>query len=73
VLENDTDADSGDTKTVTALGTNGTVGTVSIDANGTGVHYAVGSAFQSLRAGQSATDRFTTQWRMARAPSRPPP
>ncbi len=59
VLANDTDVDSGDTKTVIALGTQGTTGVVTIDAGGTGVHYAVGGAFQNLRAGEMATDRFT--------------
>src|SRR6266513_2661552 len=59
VLANDTDADSGDTRAVTTIDTHGTVGTVTIDAGGTGVHYAVGSAFQSLRAGVTATDSFT--------------
>src|SRR6266513_3550737 len=59
VLANDTDVYSGDTRTVAAIDTHGTVGPVTIDAGGTGVHYAVGSAFQSLRAGVTATDSFT--------------
>ena len=58
VLANDTDPDDVDTRTITMLDTTATAGTVTIDAGGLGVHYAVGNAFQYLRAGQTATDTF---------------
>ncbi len=56
LLANDTDAD-GDTLSVTAIGTTGTIGTVSLA--GGNVTYAAGSAFQYLKAGETATDSFT--------------
>ena len=59
VLANDTDADSADSKTVGAVDATGALGSISIDAGGGGIHYAVGSAFQNLRTGQTATDSFS--------------
>ena len=59
VLANDIDPDAGDTKTVVAVNSVGTLGSVSIGANGANVMYDVGTAFQHLTAGQSATDSFT--------------
>ncbi|MBO9523325.1 MAG: tandem-95 repeat protein [Nocardioidaceae bacterium] len=56
VLANDTDADS-DTLSVTAVDTTGTVGTVT--NNGTDVTYDPNGAFESLGAGDTATDTFT--------------
>ncbi len=59
VLANDTDPDAGDTKRVISVNTQGMLGTVSVTAGGTGVIYTVGSAFQALNAGQTATETFT--------------
>jgi VCBS repeat-containing protein len=59
VLANDTDADVGDTKRVIAVDNTGLQGTVSVAANGTGVVYTPGNAFQSLLTGQSATEIFS--------------
>ena len=56
LVANDTDID-GDVLSVTAVGTTGTLGSVSL-VNGD-VSYAAGSAFQYLKAGQTATDSFT--------------
>jgi VCBS repeat-containing protein len=58
VLANDSDVDVGDTKTVSAVYADATVGTVTIDAGGAGVHYDIGAGFQYLRAGEQATDSF---------------
>ena len=65
VLANDTDPDTGNTKTVTRLNASATLtGTstggaaVSITANGS-FTYNPGSLFQGLSTGQSATDTFT--------------
>lgn len=56
VLDNDSDVDAGDTLTVVAVDTAGTTGTVGYTP--TGVTYAPSAAFQSLAAGQSASDTF---------------
>ena len=58
VLANDTDVDAGDTKTLVSVNTAGTTGSVTANADGT-VNYATGSAFQSLKAGATATDTFS--------------
>lgn len=64
VLANDIDVDNGDTLTVLAVSGQSIAGTplqgtVSIAPGGTGINYAVGSAFQQLRAGATATEIFT--------------
>src|SRR5690606_9110900 len=59
VLGNDTDPD-GDPLTLTVLDLTGTQGAASINADNT-VTYNPGAAFQSLNAGQSATDSFRYQ------------
>jgi VCBS repeat-containing protein len=59
VLANDTDVDSGDTKTVTSVNLDGLQGSVAIAADGSSVIYTVGAAFQLLLSGQSAIDRFS--------------
>jgi VCBS repeat-containing protein len=56
VLSSDSDPD-GDTLSVTAVNTTGTLGSVSINANGT-IHYDPNGQFNSLAQGQSATDTF---------------
>jgi len=58
VLSNDTDADSGDTKTLVSVNAAGTVGVVAANADGT-VTYNPGPNFQSLGAGQTTTDTFS--------------
>ena len=58
VLANDTDLDAGDTKTIVSLDTTGLQGTATIAANGSGVVYTVGQAFQYLDSG-AALDTFT--------------
>ncbi|HEX2053501.1 MAG TPA: Ig-like domain-containing protein, partial [Actinomycetota bacterium] len=65
VLANDTDIDPGDTKTVVALNSSGTLsgstakgGSVTINANGS-YSYTPPAAFQALSTGQSDTDSFT--------------
>src|SRR4029077_8160335 len=58
VLANDTDPDNGDSKTVLAVDTESTLGKVTIADNGD-VAYDPNGAFQSLGAGQTATDTFT--------------
>ncbi|EAP99107.1 VCBS [Janibacter sp. HTCC2649] len=65
VLANDTDPDTGDTRTVTRLngsatltGTSTSGAAVSIAANGS-FTYNPGGLFQGLSTGQSATDTFT--------------
>jgi VCBS repeat-containing protein len=57
VLDNDTDPDAGDTKTVVDLDTTGTVGQVI--NNGTNVTYNPNGQFEHLKAGETATDTFT--------------
>jgi VCBS repeat-containing protein len=59
VLPSCSDVD-GDTLTVASVNTAGTKGSVSINANGT-IHYNPNGQFQSLTAGQTATDTFTYQ------------
>jgi VCBS repeat-containing protein len=56
VLAGASDPD-GDVVTLQSVGTTGTKGAVSINANGT-VHYDPNGQFQSLTAGQTATDAF---------------
>jgi VCBS repeat-containing protein len=58
VLANDTDLDAGDIKTIVSLDTTGLQGTATIAANGSGVVYTVGQAFQYLDSG-AALDTFT--------------
>ncbi len=58
VLANDSDADASDVLSVNAIDTAGTLGLVSINANGT-VTYATNGAFNYLAAGETATDSFT--------------
>lgn len=59
VLANDTDVDSGDTKTVLSVQGVGLQGSVVVASGGIGVIYTVGSAHQALNAGQTATETFT--------------
>ena len=60
VLANDTDADAGDTKTVSRVQPSDAFrGSVSIAAGGTAVLYAVGAAFQELGAGAIGIDTFS--------------
>ena len=59
VLANDTDVDAGDTKRVVAVNVTNTRGSVTITDDGQGVRYDVGSAYQYLREGITAIDRFT--------------
>jgi VCBS repeat-containing protein len=56
VLASASDPD-GDPVTLTAVDTSGTLGSVSINSNGT-VHYDPGGQFTGLTQGQSATDTF---------------
>ena len=56
VLSSDS-APSGDTLTVTAVNTSGTLGSVSINPDGT-IHYDPNGQFNSLSKGQTATDTF---------------
>ena len=59
VLANDIDPDAGDTKSVLSLDTTGTQGTVTIAPGGGNVVYTVGTAFQYLAEGETATDTFS--------------
>ncbi|MCE9639241.1 MAG: tandem-95 repeat protein [Betaproteobacteria bacterium] len=60
LLANDTDADVGDTRTITSLNTTGTVGTLTFDQGTQTLTYAAnGAAQNALRAGVTATDTFT--------------
>jgi VCBS repeat-containing protein len=66
VLTNDTDMDTGDTKTVSAItgGTvggavNGTYGTITLSADGSYSYVANRPSAQALAAGQTAVDTFT--------------
>ncbi|MFO1206183.1 MAG: DUF4082 domain-containing protein [Burkholderiales bacterium] len=59
VLQNDTDPEN-NPLTVTLLNLTGTQGSATINANNT-VTYNPGGAFQSLNAGQQATDTFSYQ------------
>jgi VCBS repeat-containing protein len=59
VLSNDSDPDVGDTLTVTALDTSGTVGAINAwDADGS-FTYDPNGQFEYLQAGNSTTDSFT--------------
>jgi VCBS repeat-containing protein len=57
VLSSASDVD-GDTVSTASVDTTGTLGTVSINANGT-IHYDPNGQFQNLLQGQTATDTFT--------------
>ena len=57
VLANDTDPDSGDTKSVQSVDNTGTLGAVT--NNGTDVTYDPNGAFEHLAGGEQATDTFT--------------
>ena len=59
VLANDTDPDANDSKTVLAIDTSNTQGSVTIAANGANVSYDADGAFESLGVGETATDTFT--------------
>jgi len=59
VLTNDTDLDAHDGKTVLSLDTAETLGAVTIAPDGSDVSYDPNGAFQSLGAGETATDTFT--------------
>ena len=59
VLDNDTDPDVGDTLTVTAVDTSGTVGTVTAWGADGSFTYAPDLQFEYLPAGSSTTDSFT--------------
>ena len=58
VLGNDSDPDAGDTLSIVGLGTNGTLGRVSVNADGT-LTYDPDGRFDSLRPGETASDYFT--------------
>ncbi len=58
VLANDTDVDSGDTRRVVAVNDTGLKGTALVAADGSGVTYTAGAAFQSLGAGATTTETF---------------
>ena len=57
VLASDSDPD-GDTISVVSVNTTGTLGTVSINSNGT-IHYDPNGQFENLQEGQTASDTFT--------------
>lgn len=57
VLANDTDPDTGDTKTVQTVNVSGTIGSVSFTAND--VTYNPNGQFNYLKVGQTASDSFT--------------
>jgi VCBS repeat-containing protein len=59
VLANDTDPDANDSKTVSAIDTSHTLGHVTIAQDGSNVTYDPNGAFESLGAGETATDTFT--------------
>jgi VCBS repeat-containing protein len=60
VLANDTDVDTpfGDSLTITSTQTAGIQGTVSIASDGQSLQYAVGNAYQHLKAGETAIETF---------------
>jgi len=64
-LANDTDPDSGDTRTIVGLATSGMSGAAVIGAGGASIVYSVGNAFQSLGIGQTALDTFSYSMRDA--------
>jgi VCBS repeat-containing protein len=57
VLANDTDVDAGDTRSVTGVATP-SHGSAQLNADGT-ISYTPGAGYQSLAAGQTATDNFS--------------
>jgi VCBS repeat-containing protein len=59
LLANDTDVDAGDTRSITAVNTTGTVGSVAFNATTQSLTYSANAAQDALRAGQTATDSFT--------------
>ncbi|MEQ1805404.1 MAG: Ig-like domain-containing protein, partial [Burkholderiaceae bacterium] len=60
VLANDSDADEGDTLSIVAANPPaGLQGSVAVAAGGSAVTYTVGSAFQALLSGQTATESFS--------------
>lgn len=58
VLANDTDVNPNDTKSLVSVNAANIVGAVAMNADGT-VSYNPGTAFQSLRAGATATETFS--------------
>jgi VCBS repeat-containing protein len=58
VLSNDSDPDTNDTLTISALNNINTKGVVTINAGNNSVHYDPGMAFNSLGRSQTATDSF---------------
>lgn len=58
VLANDSDSDAGDSVKVDSVDTTGTLGTVTIGAEGGSVHYDPAGQFAGLNPGQTATDTF---------------
>jgi VCBS repeat-containing protein len=58
VLANDTDPDAGDTKKVVGVAAAGLSGSVAIASDGSNVVYTIGSAFQHLKAGETAVETF---------------
>ncbi len=60
LLANDTDVDTGDTRSITAVNTTGTVGAVAFNAATQSLTYSANAAAQdALAAGQTATDSFS--------------
>ncbi len=60
LLANDTDVDTGDTRSITAVNTTGTIGTVAFNAATQTLTYSANAAAQdALAAGQTATDSFS--------------
>jgi VCBS repeat-containing protein len=64
VLANDTDPNAGDTKTIVSVDAPAISGSTMVTADGR-IVYMPGAAFNSLAAGESATDRFTYTMRDA--------
>ena len=58
LLANDSDPDTSDVLTVSSLDTSGTLGTVTWNADGS-FTYDPNGQFESLAAGETATDSFT--------------
>lgn len=59
VLANDDDPDTNDTRSVVRVDGTGLLGSVIVNADGTGVVYSVGTAFADLPFGETATETFT--------------
>ena len=59
LLMNDTDIDAGDTRSISAVNTTGTKGTLTFDQATQSVVYSPGQVFESLAAGAIATDSFS--------------